>query len=169
MSEKTCNCNCAEKRREQFKDLQPVLDQYAKVPGSLITILQKAQDIYGYLSIDTINYISEATGIKPAKIYGVATFYENFSLEPKGTNIIRCCDGTACHVRHSTEVLDYLRKELGLSATKRTTDDLKFTVETVSCLGACGLAPVITVNGKVYSQMTKEKAAEVLKELREEN
>ena len=74
MSEKTCNCNCAEKRREQFKDLQPVLDQYAKVPGSLITILQKAQDIYGYLSIDTINYISEATGIKPAKIYGVATF-----------------------------------------------------------------------------------------------
>ena len=73
MSEKTCNCNCAENRREQFKELQPVLDQYAKVPGSLITILQKAQEIYGYLSIDTINYISDATGIKPAKIYGVAT------------------------------------------------------------------------------------------------
>ena len=153
------------RKEERAVQRSAVLDQYAKVPGSLITILQKAQDIYGYLSIDTINYISEATGIKPAKIYGVATFYENFSLEPKGTNIIRCCDGTACHVRHSTEVLDYLRKELGLS----TTDDLKFTVETVSCLGACGLAPVITVNGKVYSQMTKEKAAEVLKELREEN
>ena len=80
MSEKVCNCNCAENRKEQFKELQPVLDQYAKVPGSLITILQKAQDIYGYLSIDTINYISEATGIKPAKIYGVATFYAQFRL-----------------------------------------------------------------------------------------
>ena len=80
MSDKlcTCSCNCAEARKEQFKELQPVLDQYAKVPGSLITILQKAQDIYGYLSVDCINYISEATGIKPAKIYGVATFYAQF-------------------------------------------------------------------------------------------
>ena len=79
-----CNCNCAEDRKAQFAELQPVLDQYANVPGSLITILQKAQEIYGYLSIDTINYISEATGIKPAKIYGVATFYAQFRLQPIG-------------------------------------------------------------------------------------
>ena len=135
----------------------------------LIAILQEIQAAENYLSQENMTLVADMLGISVARVYSVATFYENFSLEPKGTNIIRCCDGTACHVRHSTEVLDYLRKELGLSATKRTTDDLKFTVETVSCLGACGLAPVITVNGKVYSQMTKEKAAEVLKELREEN
>ena len=88
-------------------------------------------------------------------------------MEPKGKYVLKVCDGTACHVRHSTDVLDYLRKELGLSATKKTTDDRMFTVETVACLGACGLAPVITVNGHVYSQMTKEKAAKVLEELRE--
>ena len=80
MSEKGCNCNCAQNRAAEFKDLAPVLEQYAKVPGSLITILQKTQDIYGYLSMDAINYISEATGIKPAKIYGVATFYAQFRL-----------------------------------------------------------------------------------------
>ena len=135
----------------------------------LIAILQEIQAAENYLSQENMTLVADMLDISVARVYSVATFYENFSLEPKGTNIIRCCDGTACHVRHSTEVLDYLRKELGLSATKRTTDDLKFTVETVSCLGACGLAPVITVNGKVYSQMTKEKAAEVLKELREEN
>ena len=137
--------------------------------AKLIAILQEIQATENYLSRENMTLVADMLGISVARVYSVATFYENFSLEPKGTNIIRCCDGTACHVRHSTEVLDYLRKELGLSATKRTTDDLKFTVETVSCLGACGLAPVITVNGKVYSQMTKEKAAEVLKELREEN
>ena len=137
--------------------------------AQLIAILQDIQAAENYLSEANMTLVADMLGISVARVYSVATFYENFSLEPKGTNIIRCCDGTACHVRHSTEVLDYLRKELGLSATKRTTDDLKFTVETVSCLGACGLAPVITVNGKVYSQMTKEKAAEVLKELREEN
>ena len=137
--------------------------------AKLIAILQEIQAAENYLSQENMTLVADMLGISVARVYSVATFYENFSLEPKGTNIIRCCDGTACHVRHSTEVLDYLRKELGLSAAKRTTDDLKFTVETVSCLGACGLAPVITVNGKVYSQMTKEKAAEVLKELREEN
>ena len=146
-----------------------ILKEHNYDESHTVTILQEVQAHYSYLPKEAFPYLAEKLGVPEAKIYGVATFYENFSLEPKGTNIIRCCDGTACHVRHSTEVLDYLRKELGLSATKRTTDDLKFTVETVSCLGACGLAPVITVNGKVYSQMTKEKAAEVLKELREEN
>ena len=81
MSEKSCNCDCSKNREAQFKDLAPVLEQYAKVPGSLITILQKTQDIYGYLSMDAINYISEVTGIKPAKIYGVATFYAQFRLQ----------------------------------------------------------------------------------------
>ena len=154
---------------ERLARVGEIIDAHGAQPSQLIAILQDTQTIFNYLSQEDMTLIADRLGISTAKVYSVATFYENFSLEPKGKHIIRVCDGTACHVRHSTEVLDYLRKELGLSATKRTTDDLKFTVETVSCLGACGLAPVITVNGKVYSQMTKEKAAEVLKELREEN
>ena len=138
-----------------YNVLDEILKEHNYDESHTVTILQEVQAHYSYLPKEAFPYLAEKLGVPEAKIYGVATFYENFSLEPKGTNIIRCCDGTACHVRHS--------------AAKRTTDDLKFTVETVSCLGACGLAPVITVNGKVYSQMTKEKAAEVLKELREEN
>ena len=134
-----------------YNVLDEILKEHNYDESHTVTILQEVQAHYSYLPKEAFPYLAEKLGVPEAKIYGVATFYENFSLEPKGTNIIRCC------------------KELGLSATKRTTDDLKFTVETVSCLGACGLAPVITVNGKVYSQMTKEKAAEVLKELREEN
>ena len=100
--------------------------------------------------------------------YSVATFYENFSLNPKGKFVIKVCDGTACHVRKSIPILERLRKELGLSEDKPTTDDMGFTVETVSCLGACGLAPVLTVNDKVYPAMTPDKAAALIEELREE-
>ena len=112
--------------------------------------------------------ISEKLGISEAKAYSVATFYENFSLTPKGKYVIKICDGTACHVRKSIPILDAFRKELGLTGDKHTTDDLMFTVETVSCLGACGLAPVITVNDKVYPAMTPEKALELVNELRAE-
>ena len=147
--------------------LDKAIEKYGNKESSLIAVLQAAQEAYRYLTKEIFPYLSEKLKLSEAKIYGVATFYENFSLEPKGKYVLKVCDGTACHVRHSTDVLDYLRKELGLSATKKTTDDRLFTVETVACLGACGLAPVITVNGHVYSQMTKEKAAKVLEELRE--
>ena len=103
-----------------------------------------------------------------ARIYSIATFYENFSLEPKGKYVIKICDGTACHVRKSIPILEKLRSELGLSAEKKTTDDLNFTVETVSCLGACGLAPVLTVNDVVHAEMTPDKAVELLNQLKEE-
>lgn len=102
-----------------------------------------------------------------ARIYSVATFYENFSLNPKGKFVIKVCDGTACHVRKSIPILEQLRSELGLSDKKVTTDDLGFTVETVSCLGACGLAPVLTVNDKVYPAMTPDKASALLSALKE--
>lgn len=147
--------------------LDKAIEKYGNKESSLIAVLQAAQEAYRYLPKEIFPYLSEKLKLSEAKIYGVATFYENFSLEPKGKYVLKVCDGTACHVRHSTDVLDFLRKELGLSATKKTTDDRMFTVETVACLGACGLAPVITVNGHVYSQMTKEKAAKVLEELRE--
>ena len=107
-------------------------------------------------------------GLSEATIYGVATFYENFSLEAKGKYVIKVCDGTACHVRKSMPILEKLRSELGLSETKKTTDDKIFTVETVACLGACGLAPALTVNGEVHPAMTPDKAVELLAQLRKE-
>ena len=103
-----------------------------------------------------------------AKAFSVATFYENFSFDAKGKYVIKVCDGTACHVRKSMPVKEALMKELGLSNKKHTTDDMLFTVETVSCLGACGLAPTLTVNDEVHPKMTPEKMSELIKKLREE-
>ncbi len=136
--------------------------------SNIIAILQDIQEVYRYLPKEIFPYLSEKLVISKAKIYSVATFYENFSLEPKGKYVIKICDGTACHVRKSIPILDKLRKELKLSEVKVTTDDLLFTVETVSCLGACGLAPVITVNEKVYPAMNPDKALELLNILRED-
>ena len=134
----------------------------------MVTILQEIQKEYRYLPKEIFSYIAEKLDVSEAKIFSVATFYENFSLEPKGKYIIKICDGTACHVRKSTDILNTLRKELDLSEEKQTTDDLGFTVETVSCLGACGLAPVITVNEKVHGAMTPEKTKALLEELQAE-
>ena len=136
--------------------------------SAVIAILQDIQERYRYLPREVFPYLAEKMRISEARIFSVATFYENFSLEAKGHFVIRICDGTACHVRKSIPILEFLRKELQLSEEKRTTDDLSFTVETVSCIGACGLAPVLTVNDKVYPAMTPEKAGELIRTLKEE-
>ncbi|MFI3171498.1 MAG: NAD(P)H-dependent oxidoreductase subunit E [Eubacteriales bacterium] len=146
-----------------------VLKKYEYQSSSVIAIMQEVQAEYRYLPEEILVYIAKNLKISEAKIYSVATFYENFSLEPKGKYVIRVCDGTACHVRKSTTILNALYKELGLSESKQTTDDMVFTVETVSCLGACGLAPVLTVNDKVYPAMNTDKVAELLAELKEEH
>lgn len=151
-----------------FSIVDKVLDELGCKESSIIAILQGIQEHYRYLPREIFEYLAEKLNISSARIYSVATFYENFSLEPKGKFVIKCCDGTACHVRKSIPILEALRKDLGLSETKTTTNDLSFTVETVSCLGACGLAPVITVNDKVYPAMTPEKAEELLNQLKEE-
>lgn len=151
-----------------YSDLDNILKNHEFKASNIIAILQDTQEIYRYLPKEVFAYFSEKLGISRAKIYSVATFYDNFSLEPKGKYVIKICDGTACHVRKSIPILDKLRKELALSEAKVTTDDLMFTVETVSCLGACGLAPVITVNEKVYGAMTPEKVMELLNALKEE-
>lgn len=151
-----------------YRELDNILQKNEFKSSSIIAILQDTQEIYRYLPREVFPYLSEKLGISVAKIYSVATFYENFSLEPKGKYVIKICDGTACHVRKSIPILEKLRKELGLTGKKITTDDLMFTVETVSCLGACGLAPALTVNDKVYGAMTPEKAVELLNTLREE-
>ena len=151
-----------------YSNLDNILKNHEFKSSNIIAILQDTQEIYRYLPKEVFAYFSEKLGISRAKIYSVATFYDNFSLEPKGKYVIKICDGTACHVRKSVPILDRLRSELRLSEQKVTTDDLMFTVETVSCLGACGLAPVITVNEKVYGAMTPEKAMELLNSLKEE-
>ncbi len=148
--------------------IEPILEKRGQKPSAVIAILQDIQEHYRYLPREVFPYLSKKLGVGEAHIYSVATFYENFSLEPKGKYVIKICDGTACHVRKSVPILERLRSELNLSSSKPTTDDLMFTVETVSCLGACGLAPVLTVNDKVYPAMTPDKASALLTELKED-
>ena len=155
-------------RQFDFAPVDRILDSHPKSELSTIAILQDIQEHYHYLPREVFPHVAKAIGVGEARLYGVATFYENFSLEPKGKYVIRCCDGTACHVRGSIPILERLRQELGLTNGKKTTDDLNFTVETVSCLGACGLAPAMTVNGVTYGAMTPDKASELLKSLKEE-
>jgi len=153
-----------------FKELAPVLEKYGKVPGSLITILQKAQDIYGYLSMDAINYISQQTGIMPAKIYGVATFYAQFRLKPIGKNLIMLCQGTACHVNGSEIIEEAITEFLNI-ADGETTEDGIFTLNNVACLGCCSLAPVMMIKSaegdETYGNLTKDSVKEILAEIRE--
>ena len=146
--------------------VEEIIDSYGCQRHHLIAIMQDIQAEYRYLPPELLSYVAEKLGINEAKAYSVATFYENFSFEPKGKYIIKVCDGTACHVRKSIPILERLYSELGLSEEKATTDDMLFTLETVSCLGACGLAPVLTVNDKVYPAMTPDAAAELIRELR---
>ncbi|MEF9863848.1 MAG: NAD(P)H-dependent oxidoreductase subunit E [Christensenellaceae bacterium] len=136
-------------------------------PSEIIPILQEIQHQYRYLPKEALEYIAKKLQVGEAKIFSIATFYENFSLEPKGKYVIKICDGTACHVRKSIPILDALRKNLNLTEKKKTTEDMLFTLETVSCLGACGLAPVLTVNDKVYPAMTPETACALIDSLKE--
>lgn len=146
-----------------------IIEHYGRKASSLIPIMQDIQGEYRYLPGELLTYVAKEIGVKEAKAYSVATFYENFSFEPKGKYIIKVCDGTACHVRKSQPIQEALFKELGLSSKKHTTDDMLFTVETVSCLGACGLAPTLTVNDEVHPTMTPEKALALVEELRGES
>lgn len=152
---------------KERKVLDEILKSHDYSQTAVIAIMQDIQKVYRYLPEDALCYIAKKLDLSEAKVYGVATFYENFSLEPKGKYVIKICDGTACHVRKSTAILDEIRSLLGVTEAKPTTDDMMFTVETVSCLGACGLAPVCTVNDEVYPAMTPEKARELIQELRE--
>ena len=145
-----------------------ILEKSGYQQQAIISVLQEIQEVYHYLPREVFPILSEKLNMSEAKIYSIATFYENFSLEPKGKYVLKVCDGTACHVRKSIPILEKLRSELGLSEDKKTTDDLNFTVETVSCLGACGLAPVLTVNDVVHPEMTPEKVVALLKTLKEE-
>lgn len=152
--------------KSDLKLIEPVLGEFASVPGSLITILQKAQEIYGYLPKDVIYHIAEKTGNTPAEIIGVATFYSQFRLEPIGKYLVMSCQGTACHVNGSEKVFAAVSEYLGIKSGETTSDGI-FTFEKVACLGCCSLAPVIMINGEAFGNLTPEKAVQILKNLRE--
>ena len=143
--------------------LDEIIASYGAKKSNLIAILQKVQEVYRYLPEDAMIYIgTKIVGLSPATVFGVATFYTQFSLERKGKYEIKVCDGTACHVRGSMPVLNAIRAKLGISEGQLTCDNGLFSLETVSCLGACGLAPVVVINDKVYPQMTSDAITIVL-------
>lgn len=149
--------------------LDGIIAHYGAKKSNLIAILQKVQEVYRYLPEDAMIYIgTKIEGLSPATVFGVATFYAQFSLEPKGKYEIKVCDGTACHVRGSMPVLNAIRAKLNLLETQLTSDNGLFSLETVSCLGACGLAPVVVINDKVYPQMTSDAITIVLDTLMKE-
>ena len=150
--------------------LDEILALYEYKKSNLIAILQKVQEVYKYLPEDAMIYIgTKIEGLSPATVFGVATFYAQFSLEPKGKFEIKVCDGTACHVRGSMPVLNAIKNKLDLKDGSMTTEDGLFSLETVSCLGACGLAPVVVINDKVYPQMTSDAISIVLDTLLKED
>ena len=150
---------------ELYRKIDAIVENH-KDNKPIVAVLQDVQEEYRYIPREAFDYLAEKLDVSLAKLFSIATFYENFSLTPKGKYVIKICDGTACHVRKSIPILNALKKELKLADGEKTTEDLLFTVETVSCLGACGLAPVLTVNDKVYPAMTPEKAIELLQELK---
>ena len=143
-----------------------IIEECGCQQSNLIAIMQEIQAEYKYLSEESLTLIAEKLGVSTAKVYSVATFYENFSLEAKGKHIVKVCAGTACHVRKSGPIYDAIHDYLGLTGKKKTSADGLFTLETVACLGACGLAPVMTIDGEVHAKMTPEAALELLEDIR---
>ena len=148
--------------------VEEIVDFYDCQVSNMIAILQDVQAEFKYLSPEVLERIAEKLHIGVAKVYSVATFYENFSLEAKGKYIIKVCDGTACHVRKSQPIYNAIREDLKLEGKQKTSADGLFTLETVACLGACGLAPVVTINDQVHSKMTPESMLNLLEQLRKE-
>ncbi|MDR3304809.1 MAG: NADH-quinone oxidoreductase subunit NuoE [Clostridiales Family XIII bacterium] len=160
------DCDCGGAGR--FSELEPLMKKYAGVRGSLISILQKTQEIYGYLPEDAIGYIAERTGTAPAKIYGVATFYTQFRLAPIGKYLIMLCMGTACHVNGAAAIAEVISEHLAIGDGE-TTGDGVFTLNVVACLGCCSLAPVMMVKGpggeETYGNLTKDRVRLILDEI----
>ena len=154
-----CNCN------KKDENLVKIVEEYKHDKSNLIQVLNGVQEYYGYIPKDAMIYISEEMNIPVAEIYGVVTFYSRFSLKPKGKYNICVCQGTACFVKGAERILDKVKQELGIEVGE-TTEDGKFSLEPTRCLGACGLAPVFTINGEVYGNATVEKVKKVLDELK---
>jgi NADH-quinone oxidoreductase subunit E len=151
---------------EKFQKVCDILDRFGNRPAGLIPILQAIQHEYQYLPEEVLTYVATSLDVPPARVFGVATFYAHFALEPKGKHVVRICDGTACHVKQSLPVLHALHEKLGTNEKQKTSADGMFTVETVACLGACGLAPVVVIDEQVYGGMTPERAIALVDEIK---
>lgn len=157
-------CACGkETEQEKFDRIREVIKEYKGVDGSLIQVLHIAQGIFGYLPEHVQQFVAKEMNVPLTEVYGVVTFYSLFSTRPKGENTVRVCMGTACYVRGAKDVLQALAKELGIKVGG-TSEDSKFTLEVTRCIGACGLAPAITVNDKVYQKVDPQKVNEILAE-----
>jgi NADH-quinone oxidoreductase E subunit len=152
---------CCGSQVNQYAQVDEILAKYKEQKGALIPVLQQAQHAYGYLSQDVLIRIACGLKIPLSQVYGVVTFYSQFHLKPRGRNIIRICQGTACHVRGAKAVLQEIEKKLGIKAGE-TTSDLRYTLETVACIGACGLAPVLMVNDDTHGRLTAAKVTEII-------
>lgn len=148
---------------EQIKELDSYIDSLPTKEGKLITVLHKAQDLVGFLPNELQNHIAEKLGIPVSKVFGVVTFYSFFTMVPKGQFKVAACLGTACFVRGAGAILDEFKKELKIESGETTEDGL-FSLDAIRCVGACGLAPVISVNGKVYGRVTKENVKPIIEE-----
>ncbi|QCX32501.1 NADH-quinone oxidoreductase subunit NuoE [Caloramator sp. E03] len=157
-----CGCSCNEKDDRYEKALE-IIKSYKEVKGGLMPVLQQIQNVYGYLPEDILKKVSEELNIPMTEIYGVATFYSFFSLKPKGEHIIRVCLGTACYVKGAQQIIDKLSEVLSVEVND-TTKDGKFTLEATRCLGACGLAPVMMIDSKVYGRLTPDDIPNIIKE-----
>ena len=157
---------CCNHEKVDLSLLKDVLDHYADIKGSLITILQKTQEIYGYIPIDAVYHISQRTGLTPAKIMGVATFYSQFRFQAVGKYLIMICKGTACYVNGAERIIEAVQEELGIS-DNQTTEDGLFSLSLVSCLGCCSLAPVMMINEDTYGSLTPDKVKKILRDIRE--
>ena len=157
---------CCNHKSVDLSLLNDVLEHYADVKGSLITILQKTQDIYGYVPIDAVYHIAERTGLTPAKILGVATFYSQFRFQAVGKYLIMICKGTACYVNGAERIIEAVQEELGIGDNQTTADGL-FSLSLVSCLGCCSLAPVMMINEDTYGSLTPDKVKKILRDIRE--
>lgn len=156
-------CDCKQCKSD-LSLLEPVLQTYAGTKGSLITILQQAQEIYGYLPTDVMYHIASRTGSTPAKVLGVATFYTQFRFTPVGKYLILLCDGTACHVNGSARIAEAISEHLSIQSGETSADGL-FSLNIVACLGCCSLSPVMMINEDTYGSLTPAKAVEILKEI----
>ena len=147
--------------KERVEALQRVIDELRDEPGALMPIMQRGQDIFGYLPEDVQKYIAKEMDIPVSDVYGVATFYAQFNLEPKGQYTISVCMGTACYVKGAGDVLERIQKRLGIEPGG-TTPDGRFSLEATRCIGACGLAPVMTINEDVYGRLTPDEVDKIL-------
>ncbi len=150
---------------DRFAPAAQILKDFGKDSAKLIPILQKVQDAYGFLPEDIMRFVANELEISPARVFGVATFFAHFAITPKGKHIVRVCNGTACHVKGSSFVINTVKDKLKLKPGQDTTDDGMFTLECVSCLGACGLAPVMVMDETVHGQITPAKAVEIIDEV----